>query len=94
MKRYSEAIPFSLLAAVPFACVQTSPISFGATKEIGDVCTQATVPSSAISLLAGFFRSSALTESLVQASFVHDAEVYSGTSIKSTLATPERASSS
>ena len=24
-----------------FACVQTSPISFVATKEIGDVCTQA-----------------------------------------------------
>ena len=23
------------------ACVQTSPISFVATKEIGDVCTQA-----------------------------------------------------
>ena len=97
LKRYSEATPFSLLVAFP---------------------------SSAFSLLAGFFRSSALTESLVQASFVHDAEVYSdhvcnhcgrkisslghlfkifkvttfliesGTSIKSTLATPERASSS
>ena len=30
---------------IPFACVQTSPISFvpfpRATKEIGDVCTQA-----------------------------------------------------
>ena len=26
---------------VEIACVQTSPISFVATKEIGDVCTQA-----------------------------------------------------
>ena len=44
----------SLLFAVVFACVQTSPISFvvvvpfpRATKEIGDVCTQATVVSDA-----------------------------------------------
>ena len=29
-------------ASISLACVQTSPISFVATKEIGDVCTQAT----------------------------------------------------
>ena len=35
---------FASYAASEFACVQTSPISFVArgTKEIGDVCTQAT----------------------------------------------------
>ena len=30
------------IAPQSLACVQTSPISFVATKEIGDVCTQAT----------------------------------------------------
>ena len=38
---------FYLTATICLACVQTSPISFvpfpRATKEIGDVCTQATI---------------------------------------------------
>ena len=33
----------SLQVDIRIACVQTSPISFVATKEIGDVCTQANI---------------------------------------------------
>ena len=42
-----ESVSKERVSTVLFACVQTSPISFvpfpRATKEIGDVCTQATV---------------------------------------------------
>ena len=43
-----DALIHALPTKVVIACVQTSPISFVATKEIGDVCTQAKVVNDAI----------------------------------------------